>query len=110
MAWTNCEYCFLKDFTVHQVPGIATTGEGEEMHATTSGWQIDIVITCDLLDSNRNSLDDFHTASDMITLSGTWREGIYTQSEIFAMYDAITTTVSGHMSWAKEYYAGYIMI
>jgi len=111
MAWTNCDYCFLKGIEVYSAPQetIQYDDYGEIIGTTCSGWQLDLIITCDLLDVDRYNLTEWPTVSHMVTISGSWREERHTQDEIFAMYDAITTTVSGHMNWAKEYYAGYIM-
>lgn len=111
MAWTNCEYCFLKGIEVYSTPQYVLVYDGEELIGTTcSGWQLDVLITCDLLDVDRFNLTEWPTITHLVTISGSWREERHTQAEIFSMYDEIATTVSGHMAWAKEYYAGYIMV
>ncbi|GAG79367.1 unnamed protein product, partial [marine sediment metagenome] len=47
MAWTDCEYCFLKGYEVYQAP---TMTYGQDMITTCSGWHLEVLITCDLLD------------------------------------------------------------
>jgi len=111
MAWTNCEYCFLKSIEIYSAPTeVPQYYNGDLIGTTCSGWQLDILITCDLLDADRYNLTEWPTVSHLVTVSGSWREERHSQSDIFTLYDQITTTVSGHMAWAKEYYAGYIMI
>jgi hypothetical protein len=113
MTWTNCEYCFLRGIEVYSSPRetvIYDDYTGDIVGTTCSGWQVDVLITCDLLDVDRYNLTEWPTVSHLITISGSWQEERHSLNEIFSMYDQITTTVSGHMTWAKEYYAGYIMI
>jgi len=102
MAWTDCEYCFLKGYEVYQAPTTVS-----EYDTTCSGWHLDVLITCDLLDVDRYNLTEWPTVSHVITISGSWSEERHTQAEILSMYDQVVTMVSGHMDWAKEYYAGY---
>lgn len=111
MAWTNCEYCFLKEIEVYstQQQTIVYDDYGEIIGTTCSGWQVDVLITCDLLDVDRYNLTEWPTVSHVMTISGSWQEERHTQAEIFSLYDQIETTVSGHMVWAKDYYAGYTM-
>ena len=112
MSWTNCEYCFLKSVEIYSAPYnvLVYDDYGEIIGTTCSGWQMEMLITCDLLDVDRYNLTEWPTVTHCVTLSGSWQAERHTQSEIFSMYDQISTTVSGHMDWAKEYYAGYIMI
>ena len=107
MAWTDCEYCFLRGYEVYQAP---TMTYGQDTITTCSGWHLEVLITCDLLDVDRYNLAEWPTVAHVVTISGSQSEERHTQDEIFAMSDQIMTTVSGHMDWAKEYYAEYIMI
>jgi hypothetical protein len=110
MAWTDCEYCFLKGYEVYQAPTVVVYPDEQDIITTCSGWHLEVLITCDLLDVDRYNLAEWPTVTHMVMISGSQSEERHTQDEIFAMSDQIMTTVSGHMTWAKEYYAEYIMI
>jgi hypothetical protein len=94
--YEDCEYCFLNEYSTYQ-------------KSTTTGWEICVYVTCDLLDYYRAPIPGpgRKAANTELTISGTEREERYIQEEILAYADVIATTVSGYMVLAKDVYADY---